>query len=53
MSAPDRPTTRDDGPPVDRYGSVCDCTGRLLVYDLENPEAWVRGDRIVDLDEYR
>lgn len=53
MSETDRRTTRADAVFEDRYGSVSDCTGRLLIYDLENPDAWVRGDVIVPLDEHR
>lgn len=53
MSETDRPTNRIDDAPEGRYGSISDCTGRLVIYDLENADAWVRGDVILDLDEHR
>lgn len=49
----DRLTSATEGTFGKRYGSVDDCTGRLLIYDLENTEAWVRGDASVSLEGYR
>ena len=49
MYADDGETARPDVELDDRYANVTDCTGRLLVYDVENPDAWVRSDDAVDL----
>jgi hypothetical protein len=51
MHPDDAETTRADVELEDRYGSVTDCTGRILVYDLENADAWVRSSEILDLEE--
>lgn len=51
MYGNDGGTTRADVEPAGRYASVTDCTGRLLVYDVANPDAWVRSDDVVDLSD--
>lgn len=53
MSETDREPTRADVVLEDRYGWISDCTDRLLIYDLENEDAWVRSDTVVALDEHR
>jgi hypothetical protein len=50
MYGTDCEATRADVELADRYASVTDCTGRLLVYDVDNPDAWVRSDDVIDLD---
>jgi hypothetical protein len=52
MDADDAETTRSDLELEDRYGSVTDCTGRLLVYDRENADAWVRSSESFGLAEW-
>jgi len=52
MYADDAETTGADVELEDRYGSVTDCTGRILVYDLENADAWVRSETALELDEW-
>lgn len=37
----------------DRYATVGDCTGRTLVFDVENADAWVRSDTVLDVEDWR
>jgi hypothetical protein len=50
MYADDGETARPDVELDDRYANVTDCTGRLLVYDVENPDAWVRMEFVSGID---
>ena len=52
MRADDAEPTRADAELANRYTSVTDCTGRTLVVDVENEDAWVRSDRTVDVEEW-
>jgi len=53
MTTDDTELTRVDVVLEDRYCSVSDCAGRLLVYDRENDDAWVRSDLAVEVDDVR
>lgn len=50
IPATDAEPTRADGDSANHYESVTDCTGRTLVVDLENADAWVRSDRTLDVE---
>jgi hypothetical protein len=52
MYGDDAELTRPDAELEDRYGSITDCTGRTLVFDVENADAWVRSDEMVDLEAW-
>lgn len=53
MSANDSGPTRADVELEGRYAAVSDCTGRTLMYDLENDDAWIRSDAALDPTEWQ
>ena len=52
MYRDDAELTRADVELEDRYRAVTDATGRMLVVDTENDDAWVRSNAAVDVETW-
>ena len=50
--AGDRPSPAEDDVPLERYADVTTYEGELLVYDVEEEEAWIQADRYHSLEEW-
>lgn len=47
----DRPSPAEEVP-LERYADVTTYEGELLVYDVEEEEAWIQADRYRSLEEW-
>jgi len=53
LGRPDEEPTRADAEFADRYATIGDCTGRTLLLDVGNDDAWVRSDTVLAVEDWR